>query len=562
MPRQPLADTRRSQKGRAASLIFGALILPIALDSLTAPAAAQFGAVGLSAVGARRYGNPSHGFFFPQSGDQFAAALVAGDFNGDGALDLASGSPGHSNVGGDHPGSGVVFVHYALPGVGLAGSQAGQTITQATSGGPDPAEDNDAFGSALAACDFNGDGFDDLAVGIPHESTAGAGFAGAVEVHYGSVSGLAAIAAQFLTQESGTVPGDSEGADFMGAALACGRFNGDSFADLAIGVPDETLYDSTANEQFGAGTVLVLRGSAGGLLTNSATLFDQDVAGMDDTAEYSDYFGTALAVGDFNADGFDDLAIGVPGEDNVFGDGIDAGRGAIQVIFGGSGGLSAIGSFFKVESALGGNSEIGDRMGDALAAGDFDGDGFDDLAIGVPREDVGAVENAGQVIAIYGSASGFPFARTQFWPEDSIHGNGSSETGDLFGSALAAGDFDGDGRDDLAIGHPGEFVLAAEDGQCTVIMGGAGGLSNARRIGFATGFHGLPGTANQANRNFGFAVAAGDFDGDGVSDLAIGAPHEDEAGLTDVGAEIVLYGSLFSDGFEVTNSGFWSASVP
>ena len=68
--------------------------------------------------------------------------------------------------------------------------------------------------------------------------------------------------------------------------------------------------------------------------------------------------------------------------------------------------------------------------------------------------------------------------------------------------------------------------------------------------------------ANQANRYYGLAVATGDFDGDGYADLAIGAPAEDDGGLSDVGAAVVLYGSLFSDGFEVQNTGFWSSTVP
>jgi hypothetical protein len=137
-----------------------------------------------------------------------------------------------------------------------------------------------------------------------------------------------------------------------------------------------------------------------------------------------------------------------------------------------------------------------------------------------------------------------------------------SEDGDRFGAALAAGDFDGDGRDDLAIGHPGEFVLVPEDGVVTVVMGAPAGLSNARRYGITTGFHGFPGIVSQPNRGFGAALAAGDFDGDGHSDLVIAAPSEDDGGLIDAGAELVLYGSLFSDGFAVQATAFWSSTAP
>lgn len=520
---------------------------------------AQYGAIGLSAVRAKRYGNEGLGGYPSHSGDRFSAALAVGDFNGDGADDLATGAPGHDNFEGDFAASGVVFVHYSFPGVGLAGGSAGQVLTQA--GNPNPPEADDAFGSALAACDFNGDGRDDLAIGIPFEDLPSAGDAGAVEIHVGSTAGLTPFSTQILTQESGDTPGISETVDYFGSAVACGHFDADIFADLAIGVWDENLFDGTANEKFGAGTVVVYRGSAAGLQTTGVTLFQQGAAGVNDLAESFDYFGWALAVGDFDGDGFDDLGVGIPGEDNV-GDSEIHGRGAVHVLFGSASGLSTSDDYFKTESALNGNSEIGDRFGEALAAGDFDGDGFDDLAIGGPGEDIFPAVDAGQVVAIYGSASGFVFARTQFWSQDLVFSPGSSEDADRFGAALTAGDFDRDGFHDLAIGSPGEFQLVPQDGGVTVVMGSAEGIDAARRGGFTAGYDGDPGAINQAFRNYGAALASGDFEGDGYADLAIGAPNEDDDGLTDTGAEVVFYGSLFSDGLEAQSTGFWSASAP
>ena len=526
---------------------------------LVEPALAQYGAIGLSAVRARRYGNPGLGGYPSHSNDAFAWSLAAGDFNGDGLDDLATGAPGHDNFEGDFNGSGVVFVHYSLPGVGLAGSSAGQVITQA--GNPDPPEPLDSFGSALASCDFNGDGKDDLAVGVPFEDLPGAPDGGEVQIHIGSSVGLTSFSSQVLTQESGTTPGESEPFDYFGSAVACGHFDGDPFADLAIGAWDENLTSATGDEIFGGGTVVVYRGSAAGLQTTGVTLLQQGVAGVNDGAESFDYFGMALAVGDFDGDGFDDLAVGVPGEDNI-GDAIVHSRGAVHVIFGSATGLQTSDDYFKTESGLGGNSELGDRFGQVLAAGDFDHDGFDDLAVGAPYEDLDAGEDSGQVLAIYGSATGFVFARTQFWSENAIYGPGESEDDDHFGFALAAADFDGDGRGDLAVGHPGEWGLVAGDGSVTVIMGAAAGLSSARRYSMAAGYDGFPGPANLLDRNLGAAVAAADFDGDGHADLAIGAPYEDDGALLDTGAEWVLYGSCFSDGFAVQNTVRWSASVP
>ena len=87
------------------------------------------------------------------------------------------------------------------------------------------------------------------------------------------------------------------------------------------------------------------------------------------------------------------------------------------------------------------------------------------------------------------------------------------------------------------------------------------GLSPARRRFFASGFDGIPGDPDEHFKFVGRALAAGDFDGDGHGDLAIGIPHENEDDLFDVGVEVVLYGSLFADGFE-SGFAFWSTVAP
>ena len=551
-----MISRRLSSRFVAGACFVFATPFPLAL-----PVAAQVGAIGLSSLGSARLENNGVGDLDPESGNRFGERLAIGDFNGDGADELVTGAPGYSSFLGAETESGAVFVHYSLPGIGLVGPSAGQALHQAATGNPDPPEAGDAFGLALAICDFNGDGRDDLAVGIPWEDLPNADEGGAVEIRFGSATGIASAAAQFLTQESGATPGESESNDFFGNALACGNFDGDDFADLAVGLPREKLPDANGTQQFSAGSVIVYRGSAAGVTANGSALFHQDAGALDDAVEAFDFFGETLAAGDFDGDGFDDLVVGVPGENHVGGHGF--GRGAIQVLFGTAGGLTTVDDFFATEIELGGDAEAGDRMGEALAVGDFDGDGRDDLAIGSPFEDTGiGIDKAGQVIALYGASSGFDLARTQIWREDAIHGAGSAGSGDRFGFALASGDFDRDGHDDLAIGTPGELVLLPEDGLVTVVMGSPTGITAARRRGLYCGLEDMPGFPNQADRHHGHAVAAGDFDGDGYDDLAIGAPFENEGPLVDVGAEVVLYGSLFADGFEIQSSVFWSRHGP
>ena len=213
--------------------------------------------------------------------------------------------------------------------------------------------------------------------------------------------------------------------------------------------------------------------------------------------------------------------------------------------------------------------EGNDEFGAVLVSGDFDGDGFDDLAIGVPREEAGSgggSVDSGEVKIAYGAAGGFNLARSQQFTQSSIPGSGeTSQIGDRFGAALAVGDFDRDGRDDLAIGAPDEGIATADgmDGHVTILMGRSHGISPSRARGLVAGRKGIPGSFSEHNKNFGWALAAGDFDGDGHDDLAIGAPFENLGALGDAGAQTILYGSLFADGFE-SGPGFefWSSVTP
>lgn len=518
------------------------------------PAVAQFAAVGLSAVRGQRFANEDLIFYVPEEGDRFAATFAVGDFDGDGADDLAAGVPFDDNLGGSTPSSGIVVVRYGVPGAGLDPDLADTVLSQDLPGSPDPADEHDAFGSVLVACDINQDGFDDLVIGIPQEDHVGLDSAGAIQIHFGFLSGLPADGDTFIALSSPGVPGDANFGSRFGAALACADFDGDGDDDVAVGVPGQWV-----NQDFDyAGRVVVVRGGAFPLDLSTSYFIDQDTTGMLDQAESSDDFGSALTAGDFDHDGFADLAISVPGE-GVNG---QAEVGAMQIVYGSAVGLVPGGNQFWPESLLGGSQDARDFVGAALAAGDFDGDGFDDLLIGMPADDFVAAADAGQVFAVHGGPAGLDLARKQFWLENQIHGIGTTEAGDRFGAALAVGDFDGDGFDDAAIGTPGEFQIVSEDGAVNLIVGSPAGLTAARRHALAAGQFGLPGVSNQSARQYGQAVVAGDFDADGHADLAIGAPNENEGGLADVGACVTLYGSLFSDGFENQSTGFWSTSIP
>jgi FG-GAP repeat len=130
---------------------------------------------------------------------------------------------------------------------------------------------------------------------------------------------------------------------------------------------------------------------------------------------------------DFDNDGFADLAVGVPGESVG-----SAGQvGAVNVLYGTGGGLRGTGAqaFFQV----GGVVQDGDQFGAALAAGDFNHDGFTDLAAGAPFEDVGSASNAGAVSVLYGSGGGLTTTGGQLFTQNSAGVPGTAERGDRFG---------------------------------------------------------------------------------------------------------------------------------
>jgi hypothetical protein len=329
------------------------------------------------------------------------------------------------------------------------------------------------------------------------------------------------------------------------AAQRQSDFNGDGYADMAMPVSGEKI----GQAKF-AGAVNVIYGTAGGLDKAGNQFWHQDSNGLADSAEVNDYFADALAWGDFNNDGYSDLAVGAPGEDTK--------AGAVQVIYGSSAGLASANNQVWRQGAngLAGVPETYEYFGWALAVGDFNGDHYDDLAVSAPDQTVNGDAYAGAVHIILGSGSGLTGTGNQYWTQDSDGlDNAASEYGDGFGNTLAAGDFNGDGKDDLAIGVPFENFAVINCGAINILYGADGGLTAAGNQFMSQDSAGLAG-AEQEDDYFGWSLAAGDFNGDGRDDLAVGSDGEKVGGLNDAGSVHVLYGS--GNGIRGQGSQFWT----
>ncbi len=384
--------------------------------------------------------------------------------------------------------------------------------------------------TANPRCDFDGDGAADLPVGVPGENRSGTVDAGMLQVFDGDGSGFDPAADARFWQGINGVRGMLERLDEFGAAVTCGDFDGDGYSDLAIGSPGERR-----NLRKQAGQVNVLYGGPNGLSGIGDQMWTQDSNGIKSAAQKGDRFGQSLAAGDFDGDGIDDLAIGSPGE-RLNG---NAGAGAVHVLYGDGNGLTAVKSDFlhqNVNNVLD-ESEAGDGFGSALAAGDFDGDGNDDLAVGIPNEDVAGESNAGMVQVFPGSRTGLTKADA-VWHRDRAGIEGDADAGAEFGFSLATGHLNADGFDDLVVGVPGDASAA---GSVSVLYGGSDGFGDNDAL-LNQGAGGIPGPAEAGDR-FGHSIAVGDFNGDGVDDAAIGAPHESRSGTQRAGDATVLYGT-------------------
>ncbi|KUL50069.1 MULTISPECIES: FG-GAP-like repeat-containing protein [unclassified Streptomyces] len=360
---------------------------------------------------------------------------------------------------------------------------------------------------------------------------------------------------------AGAAPAPAPGEDRIRA-----DFNGDGYGDLAIAAPTARISGKS-----GAGYVAVVYGTARGLDTTKRTLISQATSGIPGTPESSEYFGDRLTSGDLDDDGYTDLVVGVHAE--RIGSTDDS--GALTVIWGGASGLKKA---TDITSPLPANRH---ELGWSVATGDFDGDGRTDLAaanLASPELNLfkGPISRTGKAVKrtgidtygatgintdriVAGDVNGDAATDLLIMGQEE-HGEGYRTRSVLYtggttpqpagkvagGYAATIADVDKDGYGDLVTGN---FMEKSTDepnggkgGAVTVTYGAAAGLSTRTPVRVTQATSGVPGAAEKGDA-FGWSLSAGDTNGDGYADIAVGAESETVGSAAKAGSVVVLRGS-------------------
>ena len=413
----------------------------------------------------------------------------AGDVDNDGYSDLVIGRPWYSTVNNQ---VGRAYVYHGSP----SGLEA--TPRRTLTGSRYDAR----FGCAVASAgNVNGDLYSDIVIGEPGWQN-GQPYEGRVAVYHGSATGIGA-------SPSWSYESDHEGAEVGLAVSWAGDVNGDGYGDIIAGEP---YYEEDGWNPTRQGRALCFHGSASGLAASPARTW----VGIDN----DEIFGYSMSgAGDVNGDGYADVIIGSPGINVSY-------RGAASVFLGSPTGLPASAAWRVAAPIL--FSEVYGHV--VCTAGDVNGDGYSDVIVGDPKFNAGPilspVVDAGRAFLYLGSPDGLSttMLNTRDGPQDHAR----------FGwSVASAGDVNGDGYGDVIIGAPLYDAGQTDEGRAFLYLGAATGLAAT-----AT----WTAESNQNNAQFGYCVStAGDVNGHGYGDVIIGAPYYDN-GQTDEGRAYIFHG--------------------
>ncbi|MEU6278869.1 FG-GAP repeat protein [Streptomyces sp. NPDC047028] len=446
-----------------------------------------------------------------------ASAAKPYDFNGDGIPDLTVGLPG--NTVSSKAGAGSVII---ANGTSTGPASTAVRIDQASPGVPGDPETADSFGQSVASCDFDNNGYADLAVSSPMEAIGDVEGAGMLTVHYGASGGIYNDTTESFDEDTANYPGTVVKDEAFAYSLTTGDLNDDGYCDLAIGQPLDN-----AGGKANAGTIKIMFGTSTGLNAADTIQIDQSTANVPGTPEVGDRFGEQLAVADVNGDGVGDLISATIGE-QITG---SSDRGSLQIMYGPiKNGAPASDGWVDSANVTG----IGEFVGSALTVGHFNDDPYADVAVSVSDEEVGAKGAAGRLAVFYGGSQGLSAtSRVKLFDQNSPGIAGAPETEDYFASSLASGDFDGDGVDDLVLGMRSEAIGSFKGAGASMILFGnaTGGITTKGGLWIDQETDGVPGTAAEGD-HFGWTVGALDTDGNGRVEPLVGAPGNSAGTVT------------------------------
>ncbi|EDX82844.1 FG-GAP repeat domain protein [Synechococcus sp. PCC 7335] len=389
--------------------------------------------------------------------------------------------------------------------------------------------------SVSSGGDVNGDGVDDLIIGAPGATSNGKRRVGESYVVFGSEGGFApSLELSALDGSNGFVLNGIDDGDSSGSSVSsAGDVNGDGFDDLIIGAPGA---DPNGNNR--AGESYVVFGSEGGFAPSLelSALDGSNGFVLNGIGAFNSSGRSVSSAGDVNGDGLDDLIIGASSGNTYVGES--------YVVFGSEEGFAPSLELSALDGSNGfvlNGIDDGDASGRSVSsAGDVNGDGIDDLVIGAPNADPNEIRSAGESYVVFGFEGGFA-PSLELSALDGSNGfviEGIDRDDRSGSSVSSAGDVNGDGFDDLTIG-------AGYAGESYVVFGAEGGFAPRLELSALDDSNGFVISGIYASDRFDYSVSdAGDVNGDGFDDLIIGVSYSDPYGIYNASASYVIFGQL------------------